>query len=42
LARHLEALAGVDPDLAEAYRTNALRTAHRADAAADVLTVLGR
>ncbi len=42
LARHLAALAGVDPDLAEAYRTNALRTAHRADAADDVLAVLAR
>lgn len=42
VARHLRALAAVDPDLAEAYRTNALRTAHRADAAADVLTVLAR
>ncbi|HTM85182.1 MAG TPA: DUF2520 domain-containing protein, partial [Mycobacterium sp.] len=42
LARHLDALAGVDPELAEAYRSNALRTAHRADAADDVLTVLAR
>ncbi|WP_067976471.1 Rossmann-like and DUF2520 domain-containing protein [Mycolicibacter icosiumassiliensis] len=42
LARHLRALAGVDPDLAEAYRTNALRTAHRAGAADDVLEVLAR
>lgn len=42
LARHLQALAGVDPDVAEAYRTNALRTAHRADAADDVLAVLAR
>ncbi len=42
LARHLEALTGVDPDLAEAYRSNALRTAHRAGAAEDVLTVLAR
>ncbi|MEZ0383512.1 Rossmann-like and DUF2520 domain-containing protein [Mycobacterium sp. pW045] len=42
LARHLQALAEVDPDLAEAYRTNALRTAHCADAADDVLTVLAR
>lgn len=42
LAKHLDALAGVDADLAEAYRTNALRTAHRADAADDVLTVLAR
>ena len=42
LARHLRALAAVDPDLAEAYRTNALRTAHRAGAADDVLEVLAR
>lgn len=42
LARHLDALAGVDPELAEAYRSNALRTAHRAGAADDVLTVLAR
>ncbi|MFL0181759.1 MULTISPECIES: Rossmann-like and DUF2520 domain-containing protein [unclassified Mycobacterium] len=42
LARHLGALADVDPDLAEAYRTNALRTAHRAGAADDVLEVLAR
>ncbi|WP_125078407.1 Rossmann-like and DUF2520 domain-containing protein [Mycobacterium sp. P7213] len=42
LARHLRALAAVSPDLAEAYRTNALRTAHRAGAADDVLEVLAR
>jgi len=42
LARHLRALAAVEPDLAEAYRTNALRTAHRAGAADDVLEVLAR
>ncbi|CAJ1510057.1 Rossmann-like and DUF2520 domain-containing protein [[Mycobacterium] holstebronense] len=42
VARHLRALAAVDPDLAEAYRTNALRTAHRAGAADDVLEVLAR
>ncbi|MGV0747108.1 Rossmann-like and DUF2520 domain-containing protein [Mycolicibacter minnesotensis] len=42
LARHLRALAAVDPDLAEAYRTNALCTAHRAGAADDVLEVLAR
>lgn len=42
VARHLQALADVDPDLAEAYRSNALRTAHRAGAAQDVLTVLAR
>ncbi|OMC13285.1 oxidoreductase [Mycolicibacter heraklionensis] len=42
LARHLGVLAGVDTDLAEAYRTNALRTAHRAGAADDVLEVLAQ
>jgi len=42
LAAHLAALRGVNPDLAEAYRTNALRTAHRAGADDDVLTVLAR
>ncbi|OBI07020.1 oxidoreductase [Mycolicibacter heraklionensis] len=42
LARHLGVLARVDTDLAEAYRTNALRTAHRAGAADDVLEVLAR
>ncbi|MCV7385656.1 Rossmann-like and DUF2520 domain-containing protein [Mycolicibacter longobardus] len=42
LARHLDALTGVDPDLAEAYRTNALRTALRAGADDDVLAVLAR
>lgn len=42
LARHLRALSAVNPDLAEAYRTNALRTAHRAGAADDVLEVLAR
>ncbi|MGB6203005.1 Rossmann-like and DUF2520 domain-containing protein [Mycolicibacter algericus] len=42
LARHLEALTGVDPELAEAYRSNALRTARRAGAAEDVLAVLAR
>lgn len=42
LDRHLRALAAVSPDLAEAYRTNALRTAHRAGAADDVLEVLAR
>ena len=42
LARHLRALAAVDPALAEAYRSNALRTAHRADAGEDVLKVLAR
>ncbi|HEX7322349.1 MAG TPA: DUF2520 domain-containing protein, partial [Mycobacterium sp.] len=42
LAEHLAALAGVDPGLAEVYRANALRTAHCAHAADDVLTVLAR
>ena len=42
VASHLQALAAVDPDVAEAYRSNALRTAHRAAVAADVLTVLAR
>lgn len=42
LTRHLAALGAVDPELAEAYRTNALRTAHRAGAGAAVLAVLAR
>ncbi|MEZ0362920.1 Rossmann-like and DUF2520 domain-containing protein [Mycobacterium sp. pUA109] len=42
LAGHLAALAEVDPGLAQAYRGNALRTAQRAHAAADVFEVLGR
>lgn len=42
VAGHLRALADVDQDLAEAYRTNALRTAHRAGAPDDVLEVLAR
>jgi predicted short-subunit dehydrogenase-like oxidoreductase (DUF2520 family) len=42
LAGHLAALAGLDPELAQAYRANALRTARRAHAADDVLTVLAR
>lgn len=42
LTRHLAALGAVDPELAEAYRTNALRTAHRAGAGAEVLAVLAR
>ena len=40
VAGHLAALAEVDPELAEAYRTNSLRTAQRAHAAQDVLAVL--
>ncbi len=42
LTGHLAALAGVDAALANAYRANALRTARRAHAAADVLAVLTR
>ncbi|CAJ1504731.1 DUF2520 domain-containing protein [[Mycobacterium] kokjensenii] len=42
LARHLAALTAADPDLAETYRSIALRTAHRAGAAEDVLEVLAR
>ncbi|OHV04488.1 Rossmann-like and DUF2520 domain-containing protein [Mycobacterium talmoniae] len=42
LAGHLAALAEVDAGLAQAYRGNALRTAQRAHAAADVFEVLGR
>lgn len=42
VAAHLDALAALDAGLAEAYRTNSLRTARRADAAADVLEVLTR
>ncbi|OJZ75654.1 oxidoreductase [Mycobacterium paraffinicum] len=40
LAGHLAALNQVDPQLAQAYRVNALRTARRAHAPADVLEVL--
>ena len=36
------ALAAVDPQLAQAYRVNALRTAQRAHAPDDVLEVLAR
>src|SRR6201997_1018094 len=42
VAQHLAALAGVDPELAQAYRVNALRTAQRAHSPADVLEVLAR
>ncbi|OBI53928.1 Rossmann-like and DUF2520 domain-containing protein [Mycobacterium sp. E796] len=42
VAEHLAALADVDPDLAQAYRVIALRTAQRAHAPADVLEVLAR
>ncbi|MEI7715473.1 MAG: DUF2520 domain-containing protein [Mycobacterium sp.] len=40
VARHLAALAEVDPQVAHAYRVNALRTAQRAHAPADVVEVL--
>lgn len=40
VAGHLSALAAVDAQLAQAYRVNALRTAERAHAPADVLEVL--
>ena len=40
VARHLDALAEVDPELAEAYRANSLRTAQRAHAPGDVFAVL--
>ena len=42
LVEHLAALAEVAPELAQAYRVNALRTAQRAHAPADVLQVLAR
>jgi predicted short-subunit dehydrogenase-like oxidoreductase (DUF2520 family) len=42
VAEHLTALAAVEPQLAEAYRVNALRTAQRADAPDDVFEVLAR
>jgi predicted short-subunit dehydrogenase-like oxidoreductase (DUF2520 family) len=40
VAQHLAALHRVDPQLSEAYRVNALRTARRAHAPADVVEVL--
>ena len=40
VAEHLAALARVDPDLAQAYRVNALRTAQRAHAPKAVVEVL--
>jgi predicted short-subunit dehydrogenase-like oxidoreductase (DUF2520 family) len=40
VAAHLRALAEVDPQLAEAYRTNSLRTAQRAHAPAEVIAAL--
>jgi predicted short-subunit dehydrogenase-like oxidoreductase (DUF2520 family) len=42
VAEHLAALADVDPELAQAYRVNALRTARRAHAPEDVVEVLAR
>jgi predicted short-subunit dehydrogenase-like oxidoreductase (DUF2520 family) len=42
VAEHLAALGDVDADLAQAYRVNALRTAQRAHAPADVVEVLAR
>ena len=39
VARHLRALAEVDPELAQAYRGNSLRTAQRAHAPKDVFAV---
>ena len=40
VAGHLQALAEVDPELAQAYRANSLRTAQRAHAPEDVFAVL--
>ena len=42
VARHLAALAEVDPELAEAYRAASLRTAQRAHAPREVFEVLDR
>ncbi|OBK30282.1 oxidoreductase [Mycobacterium asiaticum] len=42
VASHLHALAQADPQLAQAYRVNALRTAQRAHAPEDVVEVLAR
>ena len=42
VAGHLRALESADPQLAQAYRVNALRTAQRAHAPEDVLEVLAR
>jgi predicted short-subunit dehydrogenase-like oxidoreductase (DUF2520 family) len=42
VAGHLAALANLDPQLAQAYRVNALRTAQRAHAPDDVFEVLAR
>jgi predicted short-subunit dehydrogenase-like oxidoreductase (DUF2520 family) len=40
VAAHLNALAEADPQLAEAYRTNSLRTAQRAHASSEVFAAL--
>jgi predicted short-subunit dehydrogenase-like oxidoreductase (DUF2520 family) len=40
VARHLEALTEVDPELAQAYRANSLRTAQRAHAPDEVFAAL--
>ena len=40
VAAHLRALTEIDPQLAEAYRTNSLRTAQRAQAPVEVFAVL--
>lgn len=42
VAAHLAAIGPVDPELAEAYRSNSLRTAQRALAPAEVFEVLAR
>lgn len=42
VAGHLHALGDADPQLAQAYRVNALRTAQRAHAPEDVVEVLAR
>jgi predicted short-subunit dehydrogenase-like oxidoreductase (DUF2520 family) len=39
VAGHLQALAEVDPELAQAYRSNSLRTAQRAHAPREVFAV---
>jgi predicted short-subunit dehydrogenase-like oxidoreductase (DUF2520 family) len=41
VARHLEAIVEVNPELAQAYRANSLRTAQRAHAPDEVFAVLG-
>jgi predicted short-subunit dehydrogenase-like oxidoreductase (DUF2520 family) len=40
VSTHLHALEGLNPELAQAYRTNSLRTAQRARAHADVFAAL--